>query len=430
MEKISENLLHFLWRNRLFSPEDIEFLSDEPLEILRTGQHNTDAGPDFFNAGIKIGNTQWAGNIEFHLKSSDWIKHGHHKNEAYDSVILQLVLQNDMTIFRTTGEPVPTAIFKPNKEILKKYESLISSEHSIPCYADLQHINSFQLHSWFNALWAERIEKKSDDIKRILQYTTQNWEETFYINLARSFGSKVNAEPFELLAKSLPSIVLAKHKSSRFQLEALLFGQAGMLEDACEDEYFLVLKKEYQFLKAKYQLKPIAAHLWKFMRLRPANFPTLRISQLAHLVSKSSHLFSKLIENENITSIEANFDCETSEYWHTHFRFGKPSAQSVKNFGKTAVHGILVNTLLPILFLYGKERDKYELTERAVQFAEQLKAEKNAVTEKWLNVGIKNENAFASQALTQLYNAYCEPKRCSDCRIGGLILQKQIKQNT
>jgi len=269
--------------------------------------------------------------------------------------------------------------------------------------------------------------KKSDDIKRILQYTNQNWEETFYINLARSFGSKINAEPFELLAKSLPSIVLAKHKSNRFQLEALLFGQAGMLEEPCEDDYFSASKKEYQFLKAKYQLKPIAAHLWKFMRLRPANFPTLRISQFAHLVWKSSHLFSKLIENESIADIKANFDCETSEYWHTHFRFDKISAKTVKNFGATAVHGILINTVLPILFLYGKERDKYDLTDRAVQFAEQLKPEKNALTEKWTAIGIRNENAFISQALTQLYNAYCEPKRCTECRIGGQILQQQSK---
>ncbi len=422
MQNISEKFIHFIWRNKLFSENSLNYMGDEPLSILQTGTYNTDSGPDFFNARIKIGTTIWAGNIEIHLKSSDWIKHGHHKNIAYDSVILQVVLENDMQIFRTNGEIVPTVVLIPDSSLLLKYKQLTTSTEDIPCIDEIKTIDSFHLRSWFSALWSERMEQKTENIHRILEYTKSNWEEAFYISLARSFGSDVNAEPFELLAKSLPSVILAKHKQNIFQLEALLFGQAGMLDDYCSDDYFLNLQNEYRFLQTKYQLKPMDAHLWKFMRLRPPNFPTIRISQFAHLVHKSSHLFSKLIEDETITSMSEKFETQAGTYWNTHFRFGTSSGERIKSFGKTSIQVILINTVIPVLFLYGKKRDNQTLADRAINFAEALAAEKNTVTEKWKKSGVECKSSFDSQALIQLYKNYCTTRRCAECRIGGILL--------
>lgn len=421
--KISENLLHFIWRNRLFADSDLVF-ENEQLAILQVGQHNTDAGPDFFNARIKLGETIWAGNVEIHLKSSDWLKHGHHKNEAYDNVILQVVLKDDMPIHRTNGEGIPTAELKIPEHVLASYKTLMLSDKTIACSDNFAQLDSFALRSWLNVLWMERIERKTENIRKILAYTTQNWEETFYISLARSFGAKINAEPFELLAKSLSSIILAKHKSSIFQIEALLFGQAGFLEEGDNSDYFRTLKKEYNFLRRKYDLKNIDTHLWKFMRLRPPAFPTIRISQFAHLVHKSSHLFSKILDSESVGEVMQSFESSTSNFWKTHYRFGKESPEKVKSLGKTAIRGIIINTVIPILFLYGKERNLPEFIDRALQFAETLPPEKNAATRAWEDLNVKNKDAFSSQALIQLYSRYCKPRRCVDCRIGGKLLSK------
>jgi len=424
-ENIPEKFLHYIWKNKLFNAENLVDDEGNRIIILTTGTHNTDAGPDFFNAKIKTGNTVWAGNVEIHIQSSDWYKHKHHKDKGYNNVILQVVLENNRETFSEDNKKIPTAILEFNKDIYEKYQKLINNEQVISCKNFISEIDTFYLNNWFSSLLFERAEQKTEYAKTLLDYKTGNWEELFYITTAKSFGFKVNALPFELLAKSLPSIILAKHKNNKFQIEALLFGQAGMLENNLQDDYFQKLKKEYHFLKTKYKLTSVENHLWKFLRIRPSNFPTIRISQFADLIYKSSHLFSEIIETKNISELEKMFDIQASEYWNTHYNFGKESPFKEKRFGKSAVKNILINTVIPILFLYGQEKDKIEVTEKAIVFLENIKAEKNNITKKWENTGLKIKNAYFSQALIQLYNEYCMKKRCLDCRIGHQFIQNR-----
>ncbi len=422
-ENIPENFLHYIWKNKLFNAENLVDDEGNGIKILTTGTHNTDAGPDFFNAKIKTGNTVWAGNVEIHIQSSDWYKHKHHKDKAYNNVILQVVLENNRETFSEDNKKIPTAILKFNKDIYKKYQKLINNEQVISCKNFISEIDTFYLNSWFSSLLFERAEQKTEYAKTLLDYKTGNWEELFYIMTARAFGFKVNALPFELSAKSLPSLILAKHKNNKLQIEALLFGQAGMLNDEIDDHYFNELKEEYQFLKTKYKLNPIENHLWKFLRIRPSDFPTVRIAQFADLIFKSSHLFSKIIETETLPELEKMFDIEASSYWNTHYKFGQETRFKIKKFGQTAVNSIIINTIIPILFLYGKEKGNPEITGKAIRFLEDMKPEKNNITKKWISSGLEIKNAYFSQSLIQLYNEYCLKKRCLDCRIGHLYLQ-------
>ncbi len=422
--KIKEELLHYIWENKLFYKNDLTDEDGNDIIIEDVGLKNNDAGPDFFNSKIKIGNTTWAGNIEIHINSSDWNKHNHNVDKAYDNVILHLVFENDKDVFNTKGEKILTCELKFDEKYLKKYEYLINSEDVISCKSYINKTESFILNSWLSSLLIERIEQKTTYIKQILEFTSNNWEEAFYISLAKAFGFKVNSLPFEILAKSLPSIILAKNKNNVFQLESLLFGQAGMLNNKLiEDAYFTSLQKEYAFLKNKYKLKPIEPHLWKFLRIRPVNFPTIRISQFAQLINKSSHLFSKIVEAKNIKTLQQMFNIQASEYWNAHYTFGKISKKRTKKVGKSAIENILINTVIPILFLYGKEKGKTEIQEKAFYLLEQIKPEKNKIINKWEDVGLEVKNAYFSQSLIQLYNEYCLKKRCLNCRIGNKYLK-------
>ncbi len=422
--KIKEEFLHYIWKNNLFHVKELIDSEGNKIIVENTGFHNHNAGPDFFNAKIKIGNTTWAGNVEIHIKSSYWETHKHNLDKAYDNVILHLVYQHDKDVFNSKGEKIQTCQLNFNHKYLANYEQLIKSKNIIACNSFINKTETFILNSWFTALLIERIAQKTSYLKQILKFTNNNWEEAFYISLARAFGFKINAEPFELLAKSLPSIILAKNKNNLFQLEALLFGQAGMLEDAkCEDDYFQSLKKEYKFLKSKYKLKAIEPHLWKFLRIRPVNFPTVRISQFAQLIHKSSHLFSKILECNSSKEIIEMFDLQASEYWNTHYTFGKTSKKNVKKFGKQATDNIIINTIVPTMFLYGKEKGNEKIKEKAIIFLENIKGEKNKITKKWEEVGLEVKNAYFSQSIIQLHNEYCLKKRCLDCRIGNKYLK-------
>ncbi len=424
--KISEKFLHYIWKNKLYNSEELTDTEGNKIEIISPGIQNGDAGPDFFNAKIKIENTIWAGNVEIHIKSSDWNKHNHHKDKAYNNVILQIVAENDKKCFNADNKPVKTCILNFDKTLIKKYLTLINNPQDISCKNFITETDKFYLNSWLSAMLIERAEKKTNRAKLLLDFKTGGWEEIFYILTARAFGFKVNALPFEMLAKSLPLIIPAKHKNNKFQIEALFFGQAGMLEKEIKnDKYYSNLKKEYEFLRKKYNLTPLETHLWKFLRIRPSNFPTIRISQFADLIFKSTHLFSKILEAKKITEIEKMFDIKAGEYWNTHYNFGKTSTFKEKKLGKTAVNSIIINTVIPVLLLYGKEKDKPEITEKALNFLENIKPEKNNIVKKWEKSGLKIKNAYFSQALIQLYNEYCTKKRCLDCRIGHLY----IKQN-
>lgn len=421
---MKEEFLHYIWKYKLYQNKNLKTQNGEKIEILNSGIHNFDSGPDFFNSKVKIGDTVWAGNIEMHIKSSDWILHKHHNNKAYDNVILQVVLINDKDILRTTGQIIPTLEIEFDKELLNNYESLIKNESWIPCRDYLPAVDSFIIQNWLEKLTIERLEQKSVRIMELLKLVNNSWEIAFYYHLARNFGFKLNADPFELLAKSLPLSYIAKHKDNLFQIEALLFGQAGFLNEESDDEYFLNLRKEYLYLQKKFQLKPIEKHLWKFLRSRPVNFPTIRIAQFARLIYKSTALFSKIIETKNVSEYYELFIAKPSLYWDSHYVFNKESVSKSKTLGKSAVDIILINTVVPFLFIYGKSKGISELQENAINLLENIKAEKNSIITNWEDLNIKSLNAFDTQALIQLKNNYCNEKKCLNCQIGNYIIRK------
>ncbi len=422
---MKEDLLHFVWRTKRFDLSDLKTTEGEEIQIQSFGEHNSHAGPDFFNAKIKIGDTLWAGNVEMHLKSSDWNKHNHSDDRAYDNVILHVVLEEDEPIFRKSGERIPALELKKriSEKLSKTYLKLLHNEYWIPCQHHFFEVSEMKRNIWLDRLLVERLESKTDIIHQRLEQNKQHWEETFYQFLARNFGVKVNNDAFEQLARATPLIHLSKHKNDLFQIEAMLFGQAGMLEEEFGDDYPNRLKKEYHFLKKKYKLEPIDKVNWKFMRLRPANFPTIRIAQFAQLIFQSAHLFSKILEAENVEALEKLFKIEASDYWKTHYTFDNESEEKPKKLGKTAIHLFIINTIAPFLFVYGRQKAETAFQDKALALLESLKPEKNSIIDGWKNLGVKPESAAQTQALLQLKNQYCNQKRCLECSVGATILK-------
>lgn len=422
---MKEEFLQFIWRYGLFTKTSLKTTDGKSLEIIQTGQFNSDSGPDFFNSRIRIGDTTWAGNIEIHQKSSHWQLHKHDTDAAYDNVILHVVEKHDQDI-QVKNHLLPTLEITYPDEILNNYEELLRSELWIPCQERLPEHDPFLLRFWFSSLMIERLESKTGDILKILEQNQNNWNETFYQLLARNFGMKTNALPFELLARSLPLQILSKHKNDLFQLEALLFGQSGLLNEALlGDDYFLALRKEYSFLYKKYKLSAIESHLWKFMRLRPINFPTVRIAQLAMLIHHSSALFSRILETEKIDELRNLFKVSASEYWNTHYRFNKTSGENrPKVLGETAFNNLVINTIVPLLFVYGDQHLDQPMKDRALLLLENLAPEENQIIRKWNESGIESFSAFETQALLQLKNSYCDRKKCLNCQLGARIITK------
>jgi hypothetical protein len=420
---MKEEFLQFIWKQGLFNKTGLKTTDGRLVEIINTGQPNTDSGPDFFNAKIRIGETTWAGNIEIHQKSSHWYRHHHNTDAAYDNVILHVVELNDSPVL-IKSQALPTLVISYPIEILENYEQLLRSAKWIPCEEQLSKYDPFLIRFWFSALMIERLQSKTGDITAILEQNKNNWNETFYQLLARNFGMKTNAVPFELLAKSLPLQILSKHKNDLFQIEALLFGQSGLLnETLLGDDYFLSLRKEYSYLYKKYSLNGMESHLWKFMRLRPINFPTVRIAQLAMLIHHSSALFSRILETENPEDLRKLFDVKASAYWDTHYSFNKISKDNhPKSLGKTAFNNLVINTIAPLLFVYGDQHLDQGMKDRALLLLEKLEPESNQIIRKWEELGIESRTAFETQALLQLKNKYCDHKKCLNCQLGAKII--------
>ena len=425
---MTEEFLWYIWKFRLFDNNDLKTTDGESIQILKVGEYNSDAGPDFFNARIKIGTTMWAGNVEIHVNSSYWEKHFHQKDKAYNTIILHVVNEADMNLYRENGEPIPTLELKNRipQNIFGKYLQFKSSKDWIPCEKQISSVDKFTLNHWLDRLLVERLERKSKAITDSLKQNKNNWEETFYQMLARNFGQKINSDPFELLAKSLPVSVIEKHKNNFLQIESLLFGVAGLLEKGFKDNYPNELQKEFRFLKQKFQLSSIDASLWKFMRLHPPNFPTIRISQFANLIYKSSHLFSKILEATTVAQIINLCNAETSEYWQTHYRFDKVSLKKNKKLGNTSIDTILINTIVTFLFVYGKEKGEEKFCDRALSFLEKLESENNSIIAKWKSIGINSKNSYETQALLQLKNEYCSKKKCLECSVGANLLNSTV----
>jgi hypothetical protein len=334
------------------------------------------------------------------------------------------VYQHDADVYNARRQKIPVMELHFDARYFDNYTRLAGKKARIACCDEPCKLDDFSFASWMERLAIERLEQKYDVVMQTYAATGNNWEETLYRRLARNFGFSLNAFPFESLAKSLPLNILLKHRDNLMQLEALLFGQAGMLaETNIADAYYTELQKEYQYLQKKYCLEPIDRFLWKFLRLRPINFPTLRIAQFAALIHRNEHLFSQIIEAKSVDTFESLFDLQASAYWDTRFVFGKESPKRTKTFGKTSIHTLLINTVAPFLFVYGKARGKDDFCTRAIELLESLPPEKNAILARWEAMGARNTNAFTSQALLQLDNGYCQVKRCLACAIGSKIVR-------
>ena len=420
---MKEEFLHFIWKHRLFQTSQLKTIEGESVEILQPGIHNLHAGPDFSEARIRIDDTLWVGSVEIHRKSSDWTLHGHGNDPMYNNVVLHVVAEYDAPVLTSKGSELPTLVLRWAESIEENYQDLIESKDWVACASRLFRIDPFRVKFFLNSVMIERLKEKSDMVDSILQDTKGDWGETFYRMLARGFGFKENAQPFEMLARSLPQKILSHHHDSLHQTEALLFGQAGLLgEELFADEYYLSLRKEYRFLAGKYSLNPIAGHLWKFMRMRPVNFPTIRLAQFARLVYNSQGLLGKLIEARNIDEIRRWFQIEASAYWDTHYHFNRESPVRKKKLGEQSFRLLVINVIVPFYFLYGEHQNKLYLKDRALQLLEDLPQENNMVIRKWEAAGIEAENALESQALLHLKSRYCELKRCLNCGIGHKII--------
>jgi len=421
---MTEDFLQYIWRYKLFINNYT--IENDTINIVDVGQLNHDSGPDFFNAKIRIGDTLWVGNIEIHKKSSDWYLHHHESDSCYNNVILHVVEEINKDVFDAKGRKIPQIKLNYNKDLLTNYSSILNSKHKIKCEHQISKINSFELFSWLETLLIERLQRKSDEIKQLLNDRISDWEEVFYILLLRQLGLKVNAEPFEMLARSLSLKNILKQNDKLISIEAMLFGQAGFLSENIDDEYFTRLKNEFKFLKNKYSLSPINIGNWKFMRVRPVSFPTVRIAQTASLLHKHSNIFSKIIEEDFVDGIYEYFNIKPSKYWETHYKFGVLSKEKSKNIGKHTIDLIIINVIAPMIFMYGKERDITLLKDKALFYLQELNAENNSIINYWRSIGVKISTAQESQAFLELYNNYCEKDNCLNCRIGNKLITKNI----
>ena len=422
---MNEALFQFIWQYSLYQPTGLQTAAGEPLMVVHPGKLNRDAGPDFLEGKVKIGNTTLVGNIELHIKSSDWLRHGHQNDDAYKRLILHVVYEDDA---KGAAGDTPVLELKGHIQphIFSQYAALVTEVKQLPCAGQHQKVREITKESWLTRLLAERWEQKLADWNLLLELSAEDWRNLLYWRMAANFGFKTNATPFLMLAQSLPLNIPTRHKDNLLQIEALFFGQAGMLDGDFKDDYPRELQKEYDYLKKKYQLQPIPAHLWKFLRMRPANFPTIRIAQFAALVHKSIHLFSQIIEMHTVKEIAPLLDVKASSYWDTHFQFDVAQEQkTVKSLGTSSVQNIVINTIAPIQFLYAARQDTDKLRERSLQLLEAVPAEKNNITRLWAENDWQPANAAQSQALLQLYNNYCSQKRCLECTIGLNIIRTQ-----
>jgi hypothetical protein len=422
---MKEEFISFLWKNKLLNSNYLKTYDGRQIEVLNPGLENLDAGPDFFAAKVKISDTIWVGNVEIHVKSSDWLNHNHHNNPQYDNIILHVVHDNDVDIVDTREKNIAVLEIKDkyNKTLLNNYHDLMSSRAWVPCQNQIRDVNSFITINWLNRLMVERLEGKSEEVASYLEYFKNDWEQTFFYFLARNLGFKVNSTPFGILAQRTPYLLLQKNSDDLGKLEAILFGQAGLLSDNLHDVYARLLLKEYEYQRVKYNLAPIEKSLWKFSKLRPVNFPTIRISQLAAILYGAKHLFRSIVELRQLDDIHSLLTAKSSEFWESHYTFERQSPKRIKNLGKQSIDNIIINTIAPILFVYGKHTHNDILCDKALEYLNQTPPENNTVIKKWINCGINPTNASETQALLELKKFYCTPKKCLGCAIGNQLLR-------
>jgi len=416
---MNEKLFQYIWQFRHFNFNQLATVDNEPLQIIHPGILNTNQGPDFLNAKIKIGNTIWAGSIELHLLSSDWKTHKHNDDKNYNNVILHVVWQDDIDL--KLAFPTLELQSKVSKLLLTKYNELMNANSFIACQNNIHKVEPIIWNSWKDRLLAERLQDKAKRIFEYIQVNNTHWEEAFWWLLARNFGIKVNSDAFEKIARSISINILAKHKNQIHQTEALLFGQAGLLENNFTEAYPKMLQNEYLFYKNKYQLTPIQLPI-HFLRMRPSNFPTIRLAQLAMLIHNSNHLFGQIRESNSLKEIKSLLNVTANDYWHYHYTLSETSAFKEKNLGMQMINNILINTIVPVLFAYGQYHKEQQYKDKALLWMEEIAAEKNEITKGFTTLNIENNNALDSQALIQLKNMYCNQKRCLNCAVGNKLM--------
>jgi hypothetical protein len=421
---MKEDFLHYLWKFKKFDLSNLQTSNGEGIKIVNSGQYLQLSGPDFFNAQVVIGNQKWAGNVEIHIKSSDWYLHHHEVDEAYENVILHVVWEHDTEVFRKNNTEIPVLELKKHvaKETIDNYQSLISPKSWIFCEKQLAGIDNFALKNWQERLFFERLERKSKPIQELLEKTNYDWEAVLFCLLAKNFGLNTNGEAFLKIAQSIPFSVIRKESFEVENLESLIFGNAGLLDSDKEDNYFKDLKFRFYYLLHKYQIEKKIVEPVQFFKHRPDNFPTIRLSQLANLYHNQQHLFSKIMEATDIKNIYEVFTISVSDYWETHYQFDKESPKKKKALSKSFVDLLIINTIIPLQFAYAKSQGK-EISENLIDILHQVSPENNAVIDKFDSFGISSKNAFETQSLLQLKNEYCNKSRCLECAIGVELLK-------
>jgi hypothetical protein len=424
---VSESFIYFLWQYQYFDHSSLTSTDGESIQVIHPGFRNANAGPDFTNSRLLINDIEWFGTVEIHIKAGDWLAHRHQHDRSYDNVILHLVWEADKLIYRTDGSVIPTLELQSRTadNLLYRYQALTDSTDTIPCAGNWASVHSLKIVSMLDKALLQRLERKAATVQLIFEATTLDWEETAYQLLAINLGFKINAEPMAQLSRALPLKILHKHRNSLLQVEAMLFGTAGLLAELSEaDEYTEQLQREYRFLAAKYGLvdKQLPTHIWKWGRLRPANFPTLRIAQLAKLITVTPSLFSLFADSLGVEQLTRELQVTPSPYWQHHYRFGKTTLKAAPTLGQSSANSILVNTVVPVLAAYAHHRALPGYIDRAIAFLEQLPPETNHITDVWQQIGLAMKSAFDSQAAIELYNEFCLPKHCLNCQIGAHLV--------
>ncbi len=420
--------MQYIWQHRLWLSEDMVTNDGRKVRVIDPGILNTDAGPDFFNAKVEIDGHTWVGNVEIHVRATDWKRHGHHEDPAYDSVILHVVEKDDAPVYRINGEPIPQVVLKVSARFNESYDQLVNARVELPCAARLKEVPQLTITEWIEALAFERLHSKVERVQQFYEIYHGSWEDICYVLLARTLGFGINNDAFERLARATPLRLQHKHSDSIMQIEALLFGQSGLLN--CTDNsdpYVQQLKREYSFLANKFSLRPIEGTAWKLFRSRPQNFPYRRIALLAQFVKDGFSLMNDILKTSDTKQLRQLFDRELSGYWTTHFSFGKPSPSAGRALSNSSIDIVLINTVAPLYYAYGELTDDYTMGERAVSLLEDIRPEQNAIVTMFSHAGIKCNDALTSQALIQLRRAYCEARKCIYCRLGHRLLATDAK---
>ncbi|MBK9176066.1 MAG: DUF2851 family protein [Flavobacteriales bacterium] len=423
-----EDLLQFIWEQGLYNHHALRTIDGAPVEVIKAGRIQRDSGPDLLDARLMIGGQQWAGNVEVHLRSSEWNAHGHQFDPAYDNVVLHVVYEHDMDVRTSSGRQVPTVELFPRIATgsIAAYQALMRGKGFVPCASQIQYVDHTRIGPWLERVLVERLERKAAEVEVLYRGLGNDAAETLYHLLARAFGLKVNAAPFGMLAQALPLKILLKHRDDLTRTEALLFGQAGLLQVDFVEEYPRLLQQEHAILAGMHGLRPAPMAAWKFGRMRPVNFPTVRIAQFAQLVMHCEGAFIDLLEINDTMVLRNRLDVVASEYWATHYTFDRPTKPVTKRLGTAGADHLIINAIVPGLFALGKMLGRERYADRALGLMEQLPAEANLVTRGWAALGLEADTAARGQALIELRNGYCSRRRCLFCGIGNQLLHNTV----